>query len=113
MQERVGNHACKLRPLEQTTTMGRIQENLAAAIERLLEVRPIHFGEGFGDDGPVCPGGVPTALMQPLLFFPIPKFEDFVWNRIVCSKRLEARGVSRKGRPRNQGVASRRSPGDN
>jgi hypothetical protein len=43
MQERVGNHARKLRPLEQTTTMGRIQENLAAAIERLLEVRPILF----------------------------------------------------------------------
>ena len=86
MQERVGYDLGQFRPLEQTTAMTRIQERFAAAIERLVEVRPILVGKRLDDARPVSPG-IPAALTQPLLFEPIPAYDDVARNGIACSNK--------------------------
>ena len=69
----------------------RIQACFAASIERFLKVGPFLFGEGPDDCRPVRPG-IPAALTQPLLFFPIPAFNDLAGDGIVSSKCDEDHG---------------------
>jgi hypothetical protein len=68
--------------------MTRIQECLTATIECLLEVVPFLLGKPLDDFGPVC-SAIMATFAQPVLFLPVPTFDDVARNRIVCLKRDE------------------------